>query len=370
VAGDGYKIVFAGGGTGGHLYPALVVAAALRDSLGESTAITFVGAQRGIEQRLVPEAGYPLVSLRISGIKGRGPFDKLKAAFAAARAVLFCFFWMRRQRPDLVVGVGGYASGPAVLAASWTNVSTMVMEQNHFPGATNRWLAPRVDAVCVPSEDARKRMGGVGIVTGNPVRAAFFEIGELPLGSRPSLLVFGGSRGAHSINRAMSSIVADLARLEPAPRIVHQCGEADEAAVREGARAYPEGLYEVQPFLDDMPARLAAADLVVCRAGASTLSELTAAGRPAILIPYPHAADDHQRHNAESIARVGAARVVTDAELGDGRLAGLLEELLADRETLRRMGTAARQLGKSNATQNIVDVARGLLRREGDARVS
>jgi UDP-N-acetylglucosamine--N-acetylmuramyl-(pentapeptide) pyrophosphoryl-undecaprenol N-acetylglucosamine transferase len=129
-------------------------------------------------------------------------------------------------------------------------------------------------------------------------------------------------------------------------------------------------LYEVQPFLDDMPARLAAADLVVCRAGASTLSELTAAGRPAVLIPYPHAADDHQRHNAESIARVGAARVVPDAELGDGRLAGLLEELLADRETLRRMGTAARQLGKSNATQNIVDVARGLLRREGDARVS
>jgi UDP-N-acetylglucosamine--N-acetylmuramyl-(pentapeptide) pyrophosphoryl-undecaprenol N-acetylglucosamine transferase len=296
--------------------------------------------------------------------------DKLRAALAAARAVLRCFFWMRRRRPDLVVGVGGYASGPAVLAASWTNVSTMVMEQNHFPGATNRWLAPRVDAVCVPSEDARERLGGIGIVTGNPVRAAFFDIGELPLDSRPSLLVFGGSRGAHSINRAMNSIVAELARLEPVPRIVHQCGEADEASVREAARAYPHGLYEVQPFLDDMPARLAAADLVVCRAGASTLSELTAAGRPAILIPYPHAADDHQRHNAESIARVGAARVMADSELGDGRLAGVLEELLADRETLRRMGAAARQLGKSNATRNIVDVARGLLGHEGDARVS
>ncbi|TDI48675.1 MAG: undecaprenyldiphospho-muramoylpentapeptide beta-N-acetylglucosaminyltransferase [Acidobacteria bacterium] len=363
-------MVFAGGGTAGHLYPALVVAGALRDALGESTAITFIGARHGIEQRLVPEAGYPLVSLRIAGFKGRGPFDKLKAALAAARAVLRCLFWMRRHRPDLVVGVGGYASGPAVLAANWTNVPTMVMEQNHFPGATNRWLASRVRAVCVPSEDARERLGGVGIVTGNPVRAAFFEAGELPLDTRLSLLVLGGSRGARSINRAMGAIATELARLDPAPRIVHQSGEADAASVREAARAYPRGLYEVYPFLDDMPARLAAADLVVCRAGASTLSELTAAGRPAILVPYPHAADDHQRHNAESIARVGAARVVTDAELGDGRLAGVLVELLADREALRRIGAAARQLGKSDAAQRIVNVARGLLGIEGVGRVS
>lgn len=370
MASGEYKIVFAGGGTGGHLYPALVVAAALRDALGESTAITFIGAQRGIEQRLVPEAGYPLVSLRVSGIKGHGPFDKLRAALAAARAVLRCFFWMRRYRPDLVIGVGGYASGPATLAASWTSVPTMVMEQNHFPGATNRWLASRVGAVCVPSEDARERLGGIGIVTGNPVRAAFFESGELPLDSHPSLLVFGGSRGARSINRAMGAIVAELAQLDPTPRIVHQCGEADAASVREAARAYPQGLYEVHPFLDDMPARLAGADLVVCRAGASTLSELTAAGRPAILIPYPHAADDHQRHNAESMAKVGAARVVTDAELGDGRLAGVLEELLADRAALRRMGAAARQLGRPDAARRIVAVAHGLLGIEGANRVS
>ncbi len=370
VDGDGYKIVFAGGGTGGHLYPALVVAAALRDELGESTAITFIGAERGIEQRLVPRAGYPLVSLRVSGIKGRGAFAKLGAAFAAARAVLRCSFWMRRHRPDLVVGVGGYASGPAVLAATWTGMKTMVLEQNHFPGATNRWLASRVDAVCLPSEDARERLGGIGIVTGNPVRAEFFETAPPPLDSRLSLLVFGGSRGAHSINRAMSAIVPELAGLDPAPRIVHQCGEADADAVREAVRAYPEGLYEVHVFLDDMPARLAAADLVVCRAGASTLAELTAAGRPAILIPYPHAADDHQRHNAETIARVGAARVVTDAELDDGRLVGVLEELLADREVLRRMGACARRLGTPDATRDIVAIARGLLDRKGDAGVS
>ena len=369
MARNGYKIVFAGGGTGGHLYPALVIAEALRDSLGESTAITFIGARRGIEQRLVPRAGYPLVSLRISALKGRGPVAKLAAGFAAGWAVLRCFFWMRRRRPDLVVGVGGYASGPAVLAASWANVATMVMEQNHFPGATNRWLAPRVDEVCVPSEDARARLGGIGTVTGNPVRSAFFETGDLPLGPRPSLLVFGGSRGAHSINCAMSTIVGELARLDPTPRVVHQTGDADADSVREAVREYPQGLYEVHPFLDDMPTRLAAADLVVCRAGASTLSELTAAGRPAVLIPYPHAADDHQRHNAESLARVGAARVITETEL-DGRcLAGVLE-LLGDRETLRRMSAASRGLAKPDATRRIVAVAQGLLGLEEDVRVS
>jgi UDP-N-acetylglucosamine--N-acetylmuramyl-(pentapeptide) pyrophosphoryl-undecaprenol N-acetylglucosamine transferase len=361
VARKAHNIVFAGGGTGGHLYPALVIADALRDSLGDGTAVTFIGAQRGIEQRLVPQSGYPLVSLRISGIKGRGIVAKLSAATAAGWATLRCWAWMRRNRPDLVVGVGGYASGPAVLAASWAGVPTMLMEQNHFPGATNRWLASRARVVCCPSEDAKERFGGVGTVTGNPVRAAFFDTGDLPLGERLSLLVFGGSRGAHSINRTMGEIAGRLARLDVPPRIVHQTGEADAASARLAASDYPDGLYEVQPFLDDMPARLAASDLVVCRAGASTLSELTAAGRPAVLVPYPHAADDHQRHNAESIAKVGAARVVTDDELGDGRLAGVLEGLLADREGLRRMGAASRSLAQPGATERIVELAHGLL---------
>jgi len=361
VASDGHSIVFAGGGTGGHLYPALVVAGALREALGDETDITFIGAQRGIEQRLVPQAGYPLFSLRISGLKGRGIAAKLGAATAAGWAAVRCWFWMRRRRPDLVVGVGGYASGPAVLAAGWSRVPTMLMEQNHFPGATNRWLSPRARVVCVPSEDAKQRLGGIGVVTGNPVRAAFFASGDLPLGERLSILVFGGSRGARSINHAMAAIVERLGQLAVPPRIVHQTGEADAESARAAARDYPEGLYEVYPFLDDMPARLAASDLVVCRAGASTLSELTAAGRPAVLVPYPHAADDHQRHNAESIAKVGAARVVTDNELGDGRLAGILEDLLADREELRRMGAAARGLAKPGATDRIVELARGLL---------
>ena len=172
---DSPQIVFAGGGTGGHLFPAFAVADELRRRR-PAARIWFIGARRGLEQRLVPAAGYPLRSLAISGIKGRGLAGRLSASVAAALALVRCLVWLGRARPDLVIGVGGYASGPAVLAATWLKLRTMVLEQNHYPGATNRWLAARVDRVCVPSEAARERMAGRGIVTGNPVRAAFAEI--------------------------------------------------------------------------------------------------------------------------------------------------------------------------------------------------
>ena len=351
-------MVFAGGGTGGHLFPALVVANALQRRYPDAQ-LSFVGAERGIEQRLVPEAGYPLFTLRIAGLKGRGAIAKLRSALAAGWAVFRCLARFLRRRPSLVVGVGGYASGPAMLAAILLRVPTMILEQNHFPGATNRFLAKRVRAVCVPSDDARRRFGGIGTVTGNPVRPEFFETGDAPAGATPQLLVFGGSRGAHTINMAMLAAIDALAALPVPPAIVHQTGEADFEAVRDSADRYSN--YQVFKFLDDMPARLAAADLVVCRAGASTLSELTAAGRPAILVPYPYAADDHQRHNAESLEKIGAARVVTDAELTGDRLVGVLGELFDDRDRLTVMGQAARQLALPDATERIVRVAEELL---------
>jgi UDP-N-acetylglucosamine--N-acetylmuramyl-(pentapeptide) pyrophosphoryl-undecaprenol N-acetylglucosamine transferase len=274
---------------------------------------------------------------------------------------------MLAPRPDLVVGVGGYASGPAVLAALLLRIRTMIMEQNHFPGATNRWLAPRVNAVCLPSEAARERLGGLGTVTGNPVRAEFFDIGEPPGGSALSLLVFGGSRGARSINTALAEAAEALSRLDPPPRIVHQTGTEDDQPTRDSYADYPRGQYEAIAFLEDMPARLAAADLVVCRAGASTLAELAAAGRPAILIPYPFAADDHQRHNAETVRRSGAAVVIRDDELDGGRLAKHIEELAADPERRRSMRQAASALAKPNAAGEIVDIAERLI--AGGARV-
>jgi len=363
------SIVFAGGGTGGHLYPALSVADELRHRL-PGAAIRFIGARRGLEQKLVPQAGYPLRSLSLSGMKGGTAAGRAAAVAAAGWAVGRCLIWMTASRPGLVIGVGGYASGPPLVAAKLLRVSTMAMEQNHFPGATNRWLARRVDAICVPSEAARRRLGGIGLVTGNPVRRAFFEIGPPPGETRLSLLVFGGSRGARSLNRAMMRALPELARFATVPSVVHQTGTDDEDEVRQAARDYPEGLYEVHAFLDDMPRRLARADLVVCRAGASTLAELAAAGRPAVLVPYPHAADDHQRHNAETVRDAGAAEVVLDADLDSGALLALLRELAADPRRRERMGRSARSLAVPDATEKIADVAEMLMAHGGSRHVS
>ena len=353
------RLVFAGGGTAGHLYPALATAAELRRRHA-AASIVFVGVEGGPERRLVPQSGFELRTLAVSGLKGRGLVGKLFGVLAAATALVRCAAWMVRERPSLVVGSGGYVSGPAVLAAALLRVRTMVMEQNHYPGATNRWLAPLVQAVCLPSEAARPRIGGRRIVTGNPVRREFFAIAEPAAGPVPGLLVFGGSRGARSINRAMGEALPLLARLAPPPRITHQTGEADECAVREAYAAYP-GEHEVRAFFDDMPVRLAAAALVVCRAGASTLSELCAAGRAAILVPYPHAADDHQRRNAEVLQDAGAALVVDDAALAGTRLAHAITTLLADAARLRAMGRAARGLAQPDAAARIADVADELL---------
>jgi UDP-N-acetylglucosamine--N-acetylmuramyl-(pentapeptide) pyrophosphoryl-undecaprenol N-acetylglucosamine transferase len=343
------------------LYPALAVADELRRRY-PGAEVTFVGGRRGLENRLVPAAGYPLRTLALSGIKGAGLPRRIRAAVAAGWAVLRCLGWMLGRRPDLVIGVGGYASGPAVLAASVLGVKTMVMEQNHFPGATNRFLAKRVDAVCLPSEAAHGRLGGLGIVTGNPVRAEFAAIGEPPGARELSILVFGGSRGARSLNRAMGEAVSELAKLDPVPRIVHQTGENDRTEVATAySRHLSEGRFEIVAFIDDMPSRFAAADLIVCRAGATTLAELAAAGRPAVLVPYPYAADDHQRLNAEAVEEAGGAVTVLDMELGGARLAALIRELDGNRDRLRRMGRAARTLARPNATSRIAEIAGTLL---------
>jgi UDP-N-acetylglucosamine--N-acetylmuramyl-(pentapeptide) pyrophosphoryl-undecaprenol N-acetylglucosamine transferase len=363
VANTEPQIVFAGGGTGGHLYPALALAAELRER-HPSAKIWFIGARRGLEQRLVPQAGYRLRSLGVSGIKGRGVAAKFVAALSAGWAVCRCAVWLLAARPDLVIGVGGYASGPAMLAATLLRIRTMVMEQNHYPGATNRWLAPRVDAVCAPSDAALDRLGklrGLGVVTGNPVRAEFTTLGDPPLGDVPAILVFGGSRGAHSINVAITEAAPMLASAATPPRLCLQTGVDDEEMVRRAFRDYPDDRIEIRSFIDDMPTRLERADLVVCRAGASTLSELAAAGRAAILVPYPHAADDHQRHNAETMSDAGAAVVILHSDLHGKGLAERMLELSKDHVRLRKMSEAAKRLALPNATQAIADVADDLL---------
>jgi UDP-N-acetylglucosamine--N-acetylmuramyl-(pentapeptide) pyrophosphoryl-undecaprenol N-acetylglucosamine transferase len=293
----------------------------------------------------------------------------LLAGAAAGLAVLRCCAWFLVRRPGLVVGAGGYASGPAVLAAWLLRIPTMLMEQNHFPGATNRWLAPRADAVCVPSAAAKERLGGIGLVTGNPVRPEFAAIGPPPNASRMSLLVFGGSRGARSINRAMTSALPDLAAMTPPPRIVHQTGPDEHEAVARAYAAHPGVDADVRPFLDDMPHRLAEADLVVCRAGATTLSELAAAGRPAILVPFPFAADDHQRANAEVVRDAGGAVIVDDSALDGARCAAEIAALALDPARRRRMGEANRTLALPDAASAIAGVAEALLAGKAVPRV-
>ncbi len=364
-----YSILFAGGGTGGHLYPALAVADELKRR-HRSASIRFIGAKRGIETRLVPEAGYVLQTLRLHGMKGASVGGKLKATFAAALAVLVCCATMLGSRPDLVIGVGGYASGPAVLAARLLLVRTMILEQNHFPGATNRWLAGWVNRICVPSEAARVRFGNRGEVTGNPVRANITSIGEPPLAERLSILVFGGSRGARSINTAMVAAAAGLAALPVPPSIVHQTGENDLEPVSNRYRSYPGGLATASAYLDDMADRLARADFVISRAGATTLAELAAAGRGALLIPYPHASDNHQLQNAQAVEEAGGARIIPDRDLDGEGIVKLIAELDSNREELSRMGHAARALAIPDAAGRIASVAEDLLGIRGGADVS
>jgi UDP-N-acetylglucosamine--N-acetylmuramyl-(pentapeptide) pyrophosphoryl-undecaprenol N-acetylglucosamine transferase len=366
--GDKRDIVFAGGGTGGHLFPALSVADVLR-ARHPDRAVRFIGASRGLEARLVPAAGYDLRRLPLSGLKGASALASARAAAGAAFAVVRCLLWFVARRPAVVIGVGGYASGPAVLAARLLGVRTMLMEQNHYPGTTNRWLAPWADAVCVPSEAARARLRGIGIVTGNPVRREFQTIGASPAGARLSLLVFGGSLGARSINRAMIAALPRLAALAPPLRLVHQTGTDEHDAVARAYAEHPALDAQVLPFLEDMPARLAAADLVVCRAGATTLSELAAAGRAAILVPFPHAADDHQRLNAEAVRDAGAAVLIRDQDLEGGGLAREIADLAGDRVRRDRMASAARALAMPDAAEAIADVADALMRGEKVRRV-
>jgi UDP-N-acetylglucosamine--N-acetylmuramyl-(pentapeptide) pyrophosphoryl-undecaprenol N-acetylglucosamine transferase len=359
VAKDLY-IVFAAGGTGGHLFPAIAVADELRRRHPTAT-IVFIGGTRGLETRLVPQAGFPLRTLPVAGLKGTRLFARIIASAAAALAVLRCVAWFLARRPGLVIGAGGYASGPAVLAAWFLRVPTMLMEQNHFPGATNRWLAPRADAVCVPSQAARTRLKGTGLVTGNPVRPEFAAIGPSPNAARLALLVFGGSRGARSINRALVAALPQLAAMTPPPRIVHQTGPEEHDAVARAYAAHPVLSADVRPFLDDMAQRLAAADLVVCRAGATTLAELAAAGRPAILVPFPFASDDHQRANAEAVRDAGAAVMIEDRDFEGARCAAEIARLAPDRPRRDRMSAAARTLARPDAAERIADVADALL---------
>jgi len=361
--GTGLRVVMAGGGTGGHLYPGIAVARELLARCPDAT-VTFAGTSKGIESRVVPREGFELDTIRSGGLKGKSIVDRLRGATLVPLGLLDAWTLLSSRRPDLVIGVGGYSSGPVVLAAAARRIPTMVLEQNAVPGLTNRMLAHVVRAAAVTYDTTKSYFGGRAFVSGNPVRAEFVT-GE----SRNSqanrdgvgILVFGGSQGAHAINVAMVDAAPALANMGAGLHLTHQTGDRDVDLVKEGYRA--AGLEaQVEPFIYDMAARLAQADLVVCRAGATTLAELMASGTPSILVPLPTATDDHQRKNAEALASEGAAVMMLQTEATGAALAARIAFLVNDVSARMRMSAAARRLARPEAAKVIVDRALELVR--------
>lgn len=346
------RAILAGGGTGGHVIPALAIANELKKTY--NAEVLFIGTARGIENRLVPAAGYPLQLVRVGALKNVSLVTRLKTAFDLPRAVWDAGRMLNEFAPDVVIGVGGYASGPAMLAAIVKHIPTLAFEPNVVPGFANRMVAGFVSAAAVHFQETAEYFRNAE-VTGVPVRHAFFEIPPRRDGT-PTLLVFGGSQGAHAINQAMFRCLSVLQREAPGIHITHQTGEHD---YNDALAAYqPMGdAAEVFKFIDDMPAAFARADLVVCRSGASTVAEIAAAGKPAIFVPFPRAADDHQRVNAEALARHGAAVVVEESKLEGVWLAETIAALLQDSRRLKQMGQAARALAHPSAAHDIAAIA-------------
>lgn len=354
------RILIAGGGTGGHLYPGIAVA---REVLARrpDAVVSFAGTSSGIEARVVPREGFALDLIRSRGLKRKGFGATARGLLTVPLSLVDAWRVVSRRAPHLVIGVGGYSAGPVVLVAALRRIPTLVLEQNALPGLTNRLLAPFVDLAAVTYEVAAPYFRGKAFVAGNPVRAQFLGAAS-EAAARPSarvvVLVVGGSQGAHALNVAIAGAAPELAA-EGSCELVHQSGEADLAMVREAcARA---GLpARVEAFFYEMDREMSRADLLVCRAGATTLAELTAAGRPAILVPLPTAADDHQRKNADVLARAGAAEVLDERQLTAHALAERILTLAADPARRARMAEAARRLARPDAAARIVDRALAL----------
>jgi UDP-N-acetylglucosamine--N-acetylmuramyl-(pentapeptide) pyrophosphoryl-undecaprenol N-acetylglucosamine transferase len=345
------RAILAGGGTGGHVIPALAIAQQLQKQY--NAEILFIGTARGIENRLVPAAGFPLRLVQVGALKNVSLATRLRTFSDLPRAVWEARRIFREFHPDVVVGVGGYASGPGMLAAVLLRVPTLVFEPNFVPGFANRVVARFVSAAAVHFQETGRYFRHCEI-TGVPVREAFFQISGWP--ATPTVLVFGGSQGAHAINQVVMDSAGELLSRMPQLRIIHQTGERDLNDVQ-AAYAKLGGSVEAHRFIDDMPGAFAKASLLICRSGASTVAEATAAGKPAVYVPFPRAADDHQKRNAEALERAGAAVMIEESKLSRQTLVEAVTSLLANPSRLGEMGEAARQQSHPNAARDIASMA-------------
>ena len=351
-------LLFAGGGTGGHVYMAVAVIQRLRES-GSSPEILFVGTRRGLENRILPDLGVTVERISLGGLKRTGLLRAFRTLLQLPAALLRAAGIIRRFRPAVVVGLGGYSSGPVVLVASWMRIPCLVIEPNVDPGLANRLLAPWVDRVAVAFEETAGRFGPKARLTGIPVRPHFHrERKRSNPGGPLRVLIFGGSQGSVAVNRLVCEALDEV----PPERIrlVHQTGPRDRSRVEAHYRKL--GIFgAVLEYIHDMPERLHWADLVICRAGALTLAEVTAAGKASILIPFPHAADDHQRSNARALVRRGAALILEEGEGAGPELARMIRELDRDRLRLGTLAAASGALGDPRSCDRIVRVLRELV---------
>ena len=362
------RVLIAGGGTGGHLYPGIAVAEEV--TARDGGEVVFVGTSRGLETKLVPKAGFPLELMQVSGLKRMGwratmrGLSLLPGAFLESRRIL------NQHKPDVVLGVGGYASGPLVMTAALSGYPTAIQEQNSLPGFTNRTLGRFSRRVFVAFDEAAEHFAKRKVRrTGNPVRRRFLErvaaAGANAASGGRSIVILGGSQGSHAVNELASSMVRVLDARGRLPPVVHQTGadEHDRMQVHYAALGYGGDRVDVRAFIDDMPAVLADAALIVARAGALTLAELAIMRRPAILIPLPTAADDHQTRNAFAFQQAGAAVLMPQDEASGTRLADCADEILGNPERHAAMAAAMGGLALADATRAVVDELTAIARK-------
>jgi UDP-N-acetylglucosamine--N-acetylmuramyl-(pentapeptide) pyrophosphoryl-undecaprenol N-acetylglucosamine transferase len=356
------KVMIAAGGTGGHIYPGIAVANEIlrRDP---SSEVLFVGTSRGLETRIVPENGYQLALIHSAGLKNVGVIGKAKGLLVLPRSFVEARRLLREFRPTVVVGAGGYVSGPVLMMAVVMGIPTLVMDSNALPGFTNRRLARFVDRAALTFQEALPFFGKKGTVTGNPVRKEFFDVKpSVRSDDTTSVLIFGGSQGARAINNAMVGALGHLNGQREKMRVVHQTGEADFEKVKNSYIEHGWDSADVRPYISEIVNEFERADILICRAGATTCAEIAAAGKAAIMIPLPTAADDHQRKNAEAMQNAGAAKMIVQDELSPEVLARELIYLAASPEKIAAMEHAARDLSRKDAAEATVDIIEELAR--------
>lgn len=353
------KVLIAAGGTGGHIYPGIAVANEIlrRD---ENSEVRFVGTERGLEARIVPENGYEISFIESKGLKSVGFLGKLKGLALLPKSFLQARKILKEFQPDVVAGAGGYVTGPVLLIASLMRIPTLAMDSNALPGFTNRQLARFVTKAALTFEEALPYFGDKGVVTGNPVRKEFFDIKPKERGEKINLLLFGGSQGARAINLAMIDALKSLSNENDKLNITHQTGKLDFETVKKGYAESNWNEADIHEYISDMVSQFEKTDLIISRAGATTCAEVAAAGKVAIMIPLPTAADDHQRKNAEALENNGAAKMILQKDLTGESLANVIKDFISSPEKISEMEKNAKQMAKKDAGAATVDLIKDL----------